>query len=75
MSDTEARSVHLRRALDILRWSRADLACECGVSLSTARRWTNGEYRFPDELLIWIGQLVAFHEAHPAPKDPRKEST
>lgn len=61
-------SIRLRAALTRLRWSYGDLAAETGVSDGTTRRWGNGTYPVPDEVLAPLERLAEFHAANPLPR-------
>lgn len=60
----------LRRAMDTLRWTMADLADAADTSPSTVRRWINAEYEMPMPLLAWIEDLARYVGARPAPPKP-----
>jgi hypothetical protein len=54
----------LRAALDRLHWSGAAILNE---DERRVRRWAAGVYDPPENVLVWLERLAAFHEANPAP--------
>lgn len=61
----------LHAALATLHWSQRGLAGILRVDERQVRRWAQGAYEPPDEVLTWLETLAAFHEAHPVPRPKR----
>lgn len=57
----------LRAALTTLHWSQRALAGILRIDERQVRRWAQGDYEPPPDLLAWLSRLAAFHEANPAP--------
>lgn len=57
----------LDAALTTLQWSGRTLASLLRRDKTQVRRWLQGTYQPPDNVLAWVETLAAFHEANPAP--------
>lgn len=57
----------LRLALATIRWSQRTLAAALRRDEKQVRRWLEGAYQPPDDVLAWLDTLAAFHAAHPPP--------
>ncbi len=53
--------------LAMLGWGERELARQLRHSQTSVRRWTNGTAVIPEDVAAWLEDLVAFHQAHPAP--------
>ena len=53
--------------LAMLGWGERELARQLRHSQTSVRRWTNGTTIIPENVAAWLEDLVAFHQAHPAP--------
>lgn len=60
-------SLRLRSALATLHWPGRTLAALLRKDEKQVRRWLSGAYAPPEQLLAWLEELAAFHEAHPSP--------
>lgn len=63
----------LDAALTTLQWSGRTLANLLRRDKTQVHRWLQGAYQPPDEVLAWVEELAAFHEAHPVPRVRRVE--
>ena len=52
--------------LAMLGWGERELTRQLRRHQTDIRRWTNGA-TIPDDVAEWLEDLVAFHQAHPAP--------
>ena len=67
-SEIDASSAtRLRAALTTLTWSGRSLARLIGENERKVRRWASGDYEPPDQLLVWLEILAAFHDKNPPP--------
>lgn len=67
-----AMSAHrLLFCLAMLGWGERELARQLQRSQTSVRRWTNGTTIIPESVAAWLDDLVAFHQAHPAPEKQR----
>ncbi len=57
--------------LAMLGWGERELARQLQRSQTSVRRWTNGTTIIPESVAAWLDDLVAFHQAHPAPEKQR----
>ena len=64
----------LSMLLDIMRWTRGDLAKELWLSKSSINDMVNGVRSTPTELLVWLRGFAVYYANHPAP-DVRKRKT
>jgi hypothetical protein len=53
--------------LAMLGWGERELARQLRHNQTGVRRWTNGTTIIPENVAAWLEDLVAFHQAHPAP--------
>ncbi len=53
--------------LAMLGWGERELARQLRHNQTGVRRWTNGTTVIPENMAAWLEDLVAFHQAHPAP--------
>ena len=60
-------AARLRAALTTLNWSGRSLARIIGEDERKVRRWASGDYEPPDQLLVWLETLAAFHDKNPPP--------
>ncbi|MGI4942792.1 MAG: hypothetical protein ACRYHQ_19875 [Janthinobacterium lividum] len=57
--------------LAMLGWGERELARQLRRNQTSVRRWTNGTTVIPENVAAWLENLVAFHQAHPAPRRQR----
>lgn len=62
-------SYRLLICLVIVGWSVRDLARRLGRHQTSVMRWCNGLSPVPEEVADWLEKVVAFHAAHPAPRE------
>lgn len=53
--------------LEVIGWSRGELARRLDVSETTAKTFVNGKRNIPANLAIWLETLASMHMALPAP--------
>lgn len=66
-------ATRLHEILDILRWSRRDLAKALDIHPTTAARYANGRQPIPANVASWLERLAAAHEANPMPRGRRAD--
>lgn len=54
----------LRAVLAELRWSWRDLAIQLGTAHTVPQRWRH----IPEDVAMWLANLVAAHRANPPPR-------
>jgi ribosome-binding protein aMBF1 (putative translation factor) len=57
----------MAHALQVIGWSRCELARRRGCRETLIRRMEAGTRRVEPELAAWLRRAVAWHEAHPVP--------
>ncbi len=66
-SDKVMSAHRLLFCLAMLGWGERELTRQLRRHQTDIRRWTNGA-TIPDDVAEWLEDLVAFHQAHPAPR-------
>lgn len=57
----------LNWCLDVLGWSRGELARRLDISDSTAGQMTTGKRNIPNRMAVWLETLAQMQRAMPAP--------
>lgn len=65
-----AMAGRLRAALPLTGLSPLELSRVLGADYHDVRRWCNGQREPPENVVVWLEGLAAWHAAHPVPVMP-----